>query len=124
MSSVFEDWAKARPHIERALEYAKGTHTIDDVAILLGAGHFRIWLGDKCAMLTEVQLFPRMKVLNVFAAGGDMEGLLALEQKVLESAKELGCSRITEIGRKGWLKVLPGANELGTALYRDVELCP
>lgn len=120
MNTIFQDWASAKPFIERALEYSKGTHTIDDVALLVGAGHFKVWIGKGCAMLTEVQLYPRMKILNVFAAGGDMKELLTLEESLIGAAKELGCERITEIGREGWLKVLPGAEKLGTALYRDI----
>lgn len=118
--SMFEDWAKAKEHIVRALEHCKGTHTIDDVALLCGAGHFRIWVGDDCAMLTEFNFFPRMKVLNVFAAGGSLKGLLKLENDLIGYAKENGCSRITELGRKGWSKVLPGVEEVAVALHRDI----
>ena len=118
--SVFEDWAKAKEHLIRALEHAKGTHTIDDCALLVGCGHFKLWVGEECAMLTEFSTFPQMKVLNVFAAGGKLKGLLKLENDLIKFAKDNGCSRITEMGRKGWEKVLPGVEAVGTALHRDI----
>ena len=119
--SIFTDWEMAKPHVAAALEHSKGTHTIDDVALMVGGGMLRIVLGKDCAMLTEIQNYPRMKVLNVFVAGGDMNGLLELEHGLIGMAKEQGCSRVTETGRKGWGRVLPGAKELGTALYRDIS---
>ena len=119
--SIFSDWEFAKPHIEAALAYSKGTHTLDDVAIMVGAGMLSLVVGRGCAMLTEVQNYPRIRVLNVFAAGGDLAGLLELENGLLNLAKEKGCQRVTETGRKGWLRTLPGAKELGTALYRDVS---
>lgn len=118
--TIFSDWEAAKPHIEAALAYSKGTHTIDDVALMVGGGLLTLMVGKGCAMLTEIQSYPRLKVLNVFAAGGDLDGLLELENSLLDVAKKNGCARVTETGRKGWLKVLPGAQELGTALYRDV----
>lgn len=121
MSSTFEQWERAKPHLERSLAYSGGTHTIDDVCLMVGAGALKLLLGENCAMAVEIHQFPRMKVLNVFTAGADdMKELLKLESQLIDMAKELGCSRITEIGRKGWLEVLPGAKALGTALYRDI----
>ncbi len=118
--SIFDDWAKAKPYIEAALEHCKGTHTIDDVALLVGAGHLKIWLGKNFAMLTEVNMFPRLKCLNVFAAGGELTELQAFEDDLLKLARDQGCSRITSTGREGWLRTLPGVQKMGLALYRDI----
>lgn len=118
--NAFDDWAKAKKYIEAALEHSKGTHTIDDVCLMVGAGVLKLWALEKSAMLTEFLNFPRMKVLNVFIAGGDLDELLKLEQDLMIYAKDNGCAQIREMGRKGWAKVLPGVHQLGTALYREV----
>ncbi len=118
--SVFDDWAKAKAYIEAAIEEAKGTHTIDDVALLVGAGHFRIWIGKNFAMLTEFNVFPRMKALHVFAAGGDLTELQSMEAELLKYAQDNGCSRITAAGRSGWLRALPGCQKMGLSMYRDI----
>lgn len=120
-ANVFDQWEKAKSYLEWGLKYSGGTHTIDDVCLMVGAGVLKLMLGENCAMAVEIQHFPRVKVLNVFTAGADdMKDLLDLEKKLIDLAKELGCGRITEIGRPGWQKVLPGAQALGTALYRDI----
>lgn len=121
MSTIFEDWARGKAYIEAALEHAKGTHTIDDVALMLGAGHFRLWMGKQFAMLTEFQNFPRIKCLHVFAAGGDLSELQGMETDLLKFARDNGCGRITAAGRDGWLRALPGCKKMGLSMYRDLS---
>lgn len=118
--SIFNDWAKAKDYIAAALEEAKGTHTIDDIALLVGAGHFKLWVGDKFAMLTELCASPRLKWVNVFAAGGDLIELQAMESDLLKYAREQNCSRITAFGRAGWERALPGCQKMGVSFYRDI----
>lgn len=118
--SLFDQWAKAKPFIESALEYGKGTHTIDDVTLMVGAGLFKLWLGKEFAALTEFQAFPRVKCLHVFAAGGDLTELRGMEDDLIKFAKDNRCKRITLTGRDGWLRALPGAEKMATAMYRDI----
>ena len=120
MASLFDDWAKAKDYIAAALEHIKGTHTIDDVALLVGAGHLKVWLGNNFAMLTEICASPRLRWVNVFAAGGNLQELQNLEADLVKYAKDNNCSRITAFGRDGWLKVLPGCQKMGVAMYRDI----
>ena len=119
--NIFEAWQKARPILEPALEEAKGTHTIDDVCLMVGKGHFTLWVGEKSAMLTEFVTFPRMKALNVFIGGGDLSELRKMEDEQLGPfAKQQGCSRITGAGRKGWTKTLPGYTFAGIYMHKDL----
>ena len=41
-------------------------------------------------------------------------------KEVIQFAKDNGCSRITEMGRDGWERVLPGAEKVAVALHRDI----
>lgn len=121
MSNLFEDWAKAKDWLAKAIEETKGTHTIDDVCLMVGGGHFKLWVGDKCAALTEFTRVPRMKMLNVFAVGGDLEELRVMEiEQLIPYAKENGCDRITGAGRKGWARVRSDWTDGGVYMHKDI----
>jgi hypothetical protein len=63
--------ARLRVHLEAALEYAGGTHTLDDVIEQVYAGHMQFWPGVRSAIVTQIVEHPRKKVLVFFLAGGD-----------------------------------------------------
>ena len=101
--SVFTDWDTAKPLLEPAIVETKGTHTIDDVCLMIGAGHFKLWVGKNAAAVTEFIQMPRMKVLSMFAIGGDLEELRAMvTEKLIPFAKQNGCVRVLGAGREGW----------------------
>ncbi len=103
-----------------ALEYTNGTHTEDDVIIMILAGKLKLWEGQRSAMLTEFSQFPRMKVLNVFIGGGDLDELREMEKQLVAHARENGCTRITGCGRLGWTKSLPGYEPGGYFMRKDI----
>lgn len=119
--SIFDAWAKAKPFIELSIPELHGTHTIDDIALMVGAGHLRIWNGEKSAVLTEITRTPRIKALNCFIGGGDLEELLKIrDEKLVPFAKENDCTRITGAGRKGWSRALPGYEYGGIYMHKDI----
>jgi glycine/D-amino acid oxidase-like deaminating enzyme len=92
-------WARAQPFIEDALEHAEGTHTIGDVLERIASGHLQMWIGEKCAAVSEVLTFPRHRALNVFLAGGDHREMQALRPGVEAYARALGCRRVFYSGK-------------------------
>jgi len=66
-----------------------------------------LWVsGDQnAALVSETMAYPRLKVLNCFLAGGSLEGLKTLEGRVMEFARQSGCSKLRIMGRDGWAKV-------------------
>jgi hypothetical protein len=119
--NIFEAWKKAKAYLEPALVETKGTHEIDDVCLMVGSGHFTLWVGEKCAALTEFCQTPRIKSLNCFAVGGDLEELRRMEvEKLIPFAKEHGCSRITGAGRKGWARVRSDWADGGVYMHKDI----
>jgi hypothetical protein len=52
--------------------------------------------------VTQVQNFPRMKVLHIFLAGGNLEELETLTPHIQKFAEDMGCRKITLTGRRGW----------------------
>lgn len=100
------EWARCKPWIEAALPYCYGTHTIEDVERLIAEGKMQFWPGKRSAIVSEVLEYPRLKAFNFFLVGGDLSELLEWEPSFTTIAKALGCSRISQIGRRGWGKAL------------------
>jgi len=116
--SPAQEWSRCRPWIEAALPWCYGTHTIEDVERGIAEGRLQFWPGEKCACVTEIIEYPRLKALNFFLVGGDPtspdglrgagldELLNRMEPAVIAWAKALGCTRVASTGRKGWSKAL------------------
>lgn len=100
------DWERCRGYIEAALEYTGGTHTIEDVEEGIARGELHFWPGKRCAVVTEVVDYPRMRVLNLFLCGGDLDELKAMQPCFLSFAEFLGCRKLTLGGRLGWERAL------------------
>lgn len=104
MSEWARHFERHKHHIAAALEYAGGTHTLEDVRDMLAAGRVQIWPGLDSVVITEFVEFPRMRTLNYWLAGGDLGELADMETVIAPWAKAHGCTRITLHGRKGWAK--------------------
>lgn len=94
--SLSLDSAKAL--LEPALDGA----TWDEVVSRLYANTAQLWLGDDCAMVTEIW----DDCLHVWLAGGRLKGVLDLRPHVEQAARFWGLKRITLAGRPGWGRVL------------------
>ena len=93
---------RCRPWIEAALVYSGGTHTFDDVADMIKTGRLQLWPAPKGCLVTEILVYPRKTVLNVFLGGGDLDQLADMHGDVIAWAKAQGCTAATIQGRKGW----------------------
>jgi len=97
---------RCRPWIEAALEYSGGTHDFVDVAEGLYKGTMQLWPSKKGCIVTEIVVYPRKKMLNVFLGGGELDQILDMHQDVIQWAKAQGCEALTMTGRFGWKKPL------------------
>ena len=88
--------------LEAALEYSGGTHPIEESAAGVRAGRFQFWPSQNAAAITEIIVYPRLKELHCFLAGGDLDDLKVMRPYVELWAKKQGCSRSTFSGRRGW----------------------
>jgi hypothetical protein len=109
MSGTYQAGAelqRCRKWIEDALEYCNGTHVWEDVVQAIAESRMQLWAAPKGCMVTEIVVYPRKKVLNIFLAGGDLSQLLDMNNDMAEWAKKQGCTGGTLTGRVGWKKVL------------------
>ena len=92
--------------IESALEYSGGTHDFGDIVDGLRRGVLQLWPTPKGCIVTEIVVYPKKKVLNVFLGGGELEQILDMHKDVIAWAKAQGCSALSMSGRFGWKKPL------------------
>jgi hypothetical protein len=101
-----DELARCRAWIEAALEYSGGTHNFDDVAEGLASGKMQLWPAPKGCIVTEIVVYPRKKVLNVFLGAGELDQLMDMHKDVIAWSKAQGCVAVTITGRHGWKKPL------------------
>jgi hypothetical protein len=120
--TVFETWSRAREHLLDAIEQTNGTHNEDDVLLMLlnGTHGSKLWLFEKSALITEFINFPRLKALNVWLVGGDLDELRTVEPQLIEYAKQNQCIRISGGGRFGWSRVRSDWKKAGVYMYKDL----
>ena len=102
--SDIEHLNRLRHHVEAALEYSGGTHNFDDVAEMVGDHRLQLWPASNSVVLTEIIVYPRLKNLHYFLAGGDLDELSRMRPMIESWGKSIGCTRVTLAGRKGWAK--------------------
>lgn len=109
--------------IEAALAYAEGTHTFDDIVAMVLQNRLYWMALPNSFIITEIVTYPRMKHLNGFLAGGDLEEIRKQQYRLIEAAQLAGCSAITLSGRRGWVKALRdlGWRESHTSIVLDVQ---
>ena len=68
-----------------------------------------------------VQQFPRLRVLHIFLAGGELDELLGMVPAFKSWGAFHGCSKLTLAGRQGWERVLSWRREC-VVLSTEIEL--
>lgn len=92
-------WERARPFLVDALEHTHGTHEIVDLLDQIGQGRLQLWLGERCAAVSEILTFPRRRALNVFLAGGSLREMKAMRPGVEAFARAHACDEVMFSGR-------------------------
>jgi hypothetical protein len=121
-------WERATPFLEEALAHAHGTHLLEDVAKGVAEGRLQLWVGERCAGVSEILTFPRRRALNLFLAGGDLAELRTLQPGVEAFARGAGCSmmlfsgRLTGAARRasGWSRIWPDYQPNWISLSKDL----
>ena len=98
--------SRCRKWIEAAVEYSGGTLDFAEMVAGLHRGVLQLWPTPKGCIVTEIVVYPKKKVLNVFLGGGELEQILDMHGDVIAWAKAQGCSALTMSGRTGWKKPL------------------
>jgi hypothetical protein len=102
--SDLEQLERLRHHVEAALEYSGGTHYFDDVIEMVKQNKLQVWPAVNSVVLTEIIVYPRLKNLHYFLAGGDLDELSRMRPMIESWGQSIGCTRVSLAGRRGWAK--------------------
>jgi hypothetical protein len=92
-----------------ALLEGGGEHSLGDVISLIVSGECQMFEGDGATIITEIVETPQQGMgVHIWLAAGELEKVIALSREVLDWAREIGCTRATLTGRKGWVRALRG----------------
>ena len=97
---------RCRPWIEAALSYSGNTHHFEDIVAGVKSGTMQLWPARHSCLVTELVIYPRKKLLNIFLAGGKITELMSMQEDVQRWAIREGCDGGMISGRKGWEKPL------------------
>jgi len=117
-----EAWERSKPFLANALAYT-GLHSVDDVLDEVEEGSALFYPVQDGAAVFKVGEYPQKRVLWFWLYGG---GLGSPLEGVIEAAdfhaRELDCTEIMAIGRRGWERVLKpsGYKHRGVVLTKDI----
>lgn len=120
---IFLIWQQVAPLLKPALD---NTYDIIDIEKGLQENRFQLFISwnnkVESAVVTEIAVYPRAKVLRYFLAGGtNLDNWLEKIQQVIEKfAKNNNCTQVEVAGRKGWVKKLKGYKEKAVLLSKDL----
>ena len=108
---------------EKALPIGGNTHTKADIAEGIKSGRFQYFGDDKACLVTEIVHYPRKSVLHLCLAAGDLNHLLEKYLPVVKQfAADNGCTSLTSVSRKGFLKRFPKYGFRPKAITFELEL--
>jgi hypothetical protein len=92
--------------MEKALRLSGGTHTIEDVVEALRDGQMQAFWNDTSIVITEVAHTPRRQFVSIFLSAGDLDGVMALHDKIYDWAVESGYDFARILVRPGFARLL------------------
>lgn len=120
---IVEHWPEVRESLKAAYEPAG--YTGEYVATQLLMRNMQLWRGEKCACVTQINLYPRWKVATVlFLSGKDpLEWGDELMDTIEEWSKNMGCKYVEAHGRIGWsrLGAKRGYRRIWTTVRKEVD---
>jgi len=127
--AAIKEFERCWPWIESALDrfaYKHDgkvwlTHNKEHVWERITSGKSIFWPGKACAIISEIAISPTgLKTHVTWLAGGDLEEIAELMEKVEEFGRLKGCQRQVGNGRRGWLRVFKGYEEHGVRKAKDL----
>jgi hypothetical protein len=90
------------PGIQEALRRCGDPRTHFDVMRAVADKHAQVWGDEDALIITELA----GEYVHFWIATGDLESTKALSEEIIEWASDLGYTKATLTGRKGWSRAL------------------
>jgi hypothetical protein len=120
-------WPFVIEHLERAVAFSDGEIETEDFLPLLLDEEMQLWVavGDgECvaAMVTQVIIYPRKKILRVIAVGGrDMKIWMKNIDMLENFALAMGCTELEAWTKRGFLRVLKDWKMSHIVIKKDLK---
>lgn len=92
----------ARRPLERAIAEGGGIDDFDGVYQDVAGGRMQLFAAGQSVLVTQIQEYPRARVLQLCYAAGRLADLEPWLDAVLAWGKSKGCTKAVMIGRRGW----------------------
>jgi hypothetical protein len=117
-----KEFLRCWPWLDAAMKFYGPTHSKEQIWEEIATGRAQLWPMKNAVNLTTVMKHPSgLKDAHAWLAGGDLKEIQAWEPLMCKWAKETeGCDRSIIVGRRGWLKALPGYRELVTTYAKEL----
>lgn len=90
--------------LARLLDRMGGLYNVQDILNAIAAGKMQSFIHKDSWMITQIADLPRGRMLEVYALVGNLDDCLAMHDRLLDFAAEIGATVIQAYGRKGWLR--------------------
>ena len=124
---VLAKWPEIAPLVLSFLEKGEGESTVFDIAQKCLSMHYQCWIvtdEDKiiCVCITKIDEYSEFKSLHIIGVAGSAMHTWQHFHCALEGfAKFNSCKRITQWGRKGWIKQLESLEGQHGEAYKVVH---
>ena len=108
--------------MEKALRLMGGTHTLEDVVEAIKKGELQLFHNDRAIVITEIAVSPRRKFAHVFMSAGELDGVFALGDQLLQWAKDNDIEFGRAFVRPGYEKLLKDIGWKTKMLMMDFDL--
>lgn len=106
-------WGKVAPQIDRAIAYADGKMSTEDVYNGLKRKDFQLWLVPGGVWVTRIVIYPKSTRMEWIAAAGEYQEWTEHLPLLFDWARAHGCDAAEIGGRAGWgRKVGPPFEEI------------
>jgi len=106
-------WEQLFPTIEKGQEFI----TRKDLEKGIENNTYQLFKDDNCSLVTASHL----KTLRIGIAGGKLESIIKITEKVEKYAKNRQYDNIEIVGRAGWEKVLSGYKKEKVILRKEIQ---
>lgn len=94
-----------RCRIETALAMGGDVMTFGDLIEQVGIGRCQLWMDDDSAVATELIIYPRKRVLNMFMVAGSLKAVMKWQPKIEEFAHQHRVDMWIASGSPGWQRI-------------------
>ena len=108
-------WPGVERWIDEAIEHNQGDENLLDVLIAIARGQYGLWVNPHFAAVTQVQNYPRQRVLVILYIGGDLSKIVPLFDEAKAWCRANKIDVLRTYGRMGWAHVT-GLERVGAIL--------